>query len=160
MINILFMAIDFALFCACCVWFLKRHACAVKLEMEQEQLRSARLHEHREGLQKQVHETHRATEEQAQVCHDLSSKIMVWKQHFEEHAQRTKATREIIAVQMHEKYYKQMEFRQQEHYQHEIATAVVANVRAVVKEKFSARSAHEQYNNASLRLLEHHKRSL
>lgn len=160
MINILFMGIDFVLFCACCVWFLKRHARSVELEMEQEKVRSERLLEYRDGLRKQVHETHRATEDQAEVCQDLSCKIMIWKEHFQQQHKRDERAREAVLAQVHEKYLKQMDFRQHERYQHQVAIAVVRNVRNRVQEKFSVRAENEQYNDACLRLLEQRKRSL
>ncbi len=160
MINILFMGIDFVLFCGCCVWFLKRHTRSVKLEMEQERLRSVRLLEYRDGLQRQVQETHHATEDQAQMCHDLSCKIRVWKQHFEEQNAREKNARAAVLTQVREKYLKQMDFRQRELYQHQVAAAVVRNVRHQMQEKFNVRAKNEQYNDACLRLLESHKRSL
>ena len=160
MINILFMGIDFVLFCGCCVWFLRRHARSVQLEMEQEEARAARLIEYRDGLRSEVDATSRATEEQAGMCKDLSCKIMVWKQHFEEQHKRNEAERKDILAKAHEKYRKQMHFRHQEWYRHQVAAEVVGNVRNQVKEKYRARAEHEQYNDACLRLLEQRKRSL
>jgi hypothetical protein len=160
MINILFMGIDFILFCGCCVWFLKRHVRAVKLEMEQEHVRSVRLIEHRDDLQNQVDGLHRVMEDQAQVCDDVSCKVMVWKQRFDEQRAREKNSRDAIVAQVYEKYLKQMDFRQRELYQHQVAAAVVRNVRHQAQEKFSVREKNEQYNDACLRLLEQHKRSL
>lgn len=154
MINFVFAAFNFILFCVCCVWLFKRKKPSVIHEMEQERVRSERLIEYRDGLAKQLHEVNAQIKAQTLACDDLSQKIHVWKKNFDEQQAQDRAMYETLEKKVHQTYLEQMHFRQQEMHQQQVKQAVLAHVRQQVHNTYSSSSAKDQYNEVCLRLLE------
>lgn len=154
MINFVFAAFNFMLFCVCCVWLFKRQKPSVIHEMEQERVRAERLIEYRDGLIKQLNEVNAQAKAQTLACDDVSQKIQLWKKNFDEQQAQDRSMHEALEKKVHQTYLKQMHFRQREMYQQRVTQAVLADVRQQLQKKYSSFPAKDQYNEVCLRLLE------
>lgn len=148
------MVFDFALFCLCCAWFLKKHARSVEHEMAQEQAHATRLHEYKNNLSTQVEEHIAAKHQQVRTCEDLSQKIMVWKQRFETEQKQALVMQQVYITNVNEKYRTQMQVRQQELYKDVVAAEVLEQVRQQMQQKFATERENKAYNDECLHVLE------